>query len=180
MVNLEDRSTTGAPARPELPAVALAAAVAGLFGSEIIHMAAIGQHIRFWAIEGWFFTVLAVVEGLLAAGLLLRATPRIRLVTFAVSVTTVALWAMSRLNGLPFGPGAGERELVGLPDTIATMLEAVTALAVFPGAVALFRAVHRPRFAVVSIVSLSASLTSVALIAIAASSGVASTASHLH
>src|SRR5882762_4114536 len=103
MVNLEDRSTTGARARPELPAVALAAAVAGLFGSEIIHMAAIGQHIRFWAIEGWFFTVLAVVEGLLAAGLLLRATPRIRLVTFAVSVTTVALWAMSRLNGLPFG-----------------------------------------------------------------------------
>jgi hypothetical protein len=180
MLKLEDRAANVAPVLPGLSPVALAAAVAGLFGSEIIHMAAIGQHIRFWAVEGWFFTLLAVVEGVLAAGLLLRATPRVRLITFAVSVTTVALWAMSRLNGLPFGPGAGEREIVALPDLIATLLEAVTAAAVFPGAAALSRYVRRPRLVIAAIVSLSASLTSLALIAISATSGVASTASHLH
>ena len=175
----ESAEERDAGVRLTLPPVALAAAVAGLFGSEIIHVAAIGQHLRYWPVEGWFFMVLAVVEGLLAAGLLARPTPRLRLVVFAVSAMTVALWAMSRLNGLPFGPGSGLREVATKPDLIATLLEGVTAVAVFPGAAALSRAVRHPRAAVAGIVAGTVSLTGVALVAISATSGLASTASHL-
>jgi hypothetical protein len=45
----------------------------------------------------------------------------------------IAVWAVSRTTGLPFGPEPGEAEAIGVPDVLCTVLEA----AIVIGAVAL-------------------------------------------
>jgi hypothetical protein len=118
-------------ARPaRTPAVAVAAAC--LLGAEGIHTAVIAEHFTEWWAEGAFFLVLSVLEGALAAALLLApGRPTCRAAVLA-SIATIAVWAWSRTTGLPIGPDAGYPEPVGRADTIATLLEALTALALAP------------------------------------------------
>ena len=53
------------------PSIAIAVAVACLLGAEGIHTAVIAEHYAEWWAEGLFFLVLSVIEGGLAATLLL-------------------------------------------------------------------------------------------------------------
>src|SRR4051812_14779283 len=124
------------------PAVAVAVAAACLLGAEGIHTAVIAEHFTEWWAEGAFFLALSLVEGGLAAALLLApARPTCQAAVLA-SVGTVAVWAWSRTTGLPIGPEAGYPEPVGRADTVATLLEALTALALAPASL---RHPSRPR-----------------------------------
>jgi hypothetical protein len=103
-------------------------AVSCLFGAEAVHIAVMDEHLHEWLLAGLFFLVLAVVEGLLAAALVVAGTPALRWTAVCVSLGTVALWLLTRTAGLPFGPMAGRPEPVGQADMVATLLELVTAV----------------------------------------------------
>ena len=45
------------------------------------------------------------------------------------SLFLVAVWALSRTSGLPFGPEPGVPEEIGVPDLVSVALELVTAAA---------------------------------------------------
>jgi hypothetical protein len=106
-------------------------AVACLFGAEVIHTSAVDAH-RQWVAASAFFLVISLVEGLLGVGLLVLPCRRLCLVAVGVSVATVATWVVSRMAGLPVGPGAGMPEAVGRADSICTFLEVLTVAALVP------------------------------------------------
>jgi hypothetical protein len=116
------------------PSIAIAVAAACLLGAEGIHTAVIAEHYAEWWAEGLFFLVLSVIEGGLAATLLLAPARRACQAAALASLATIAVWAWSRTTGLPIGPEAGYPEPVGRADTVATLLEALTALALAPAA----------------------------------------------
>jgi hypothetical protein len=113
---------------------AVATAVACLFGAQAIHTAVIAGHYREWWAEGVFFFGLGLLEGGLAAMLLLAPGRRAAGATVALSVATVALWAWSRTVGVPLGPAAGYVEPVGRADVVASLLEVATAIVLAPAA----------------------------------------------
>jgi hypothetical protein len=105
-----------------------ASAIACLFGAEIIHVDAMAHHWAEWPAAGVFFLLLSVVEGVLAALLLVRPSPEAARTAVAVSLATVAFWGISRSFGLPIGPYPGQPEPIGLADAIATLFEIATAV----------------------------------------------------
>jgi hypothetical protein len=120
-------------ARPtRRPAGVIAVAAACLLGAEGIHTAVIAGHFAEWWAEGVFFLGLSVLEGALAVALLLAPARRTCQAAVLASVGTIAVWAWSRTTGLPIGPEAGYPEAVGRADVVATLLEALTALALAP------------------------------------------------
>jgi hypothetical protein len=104
-------------------------AVACLFGAEAIHIAVIDEHLSEWLPAGLFFVGIALAEGLLGVGLLVKPTARLRRAAIWVSLGTVAVWLLSRTAGLPVGPMSGRTEHVGISDSVATGFELVTAFA---------------------------------------------------
>jgi hypothetical protein len=104
------------------------AAIAALFGAEMIHVAVMNAHFTEWVGAGAFFLVISVVEGMLAAGLLVVPSRRLCLVAAAISLATVAVWAVSRTTGLPFGPAAGVPERIGRADSVSTLFEMAAAV----------------------------------------------------
>ena len=145
------------------PAVTMAVAAACLLGAEGIHTAVIAEHFTEWWAEGAFFLVLSIIEGVLAAALLLAPGRRPCQGAVLASIATIAVWAWSRTTGVPIGPDAGYPEPVGRADIIATLLEALTALALLPTilpnrspgrASLLDRRAHRPTAVAVAAVAL--------------------------
>lgn len=102
---------------------------ATLVGSALIHLAVVPEHLAEWQAAGFFFVLLALAQ--LALADLVMTSPRrtVLLATVGLTAATLGLWAWSRLVGLPFGPEAGETEVVGLADVSAGMLELVTLVA---------------------------------------------------
>lgn len=103
------------------PALVIAA-LASLSGAAI-HAAVGPEHFR----EGWrfgvFFVVLALVQSVQAALLVVRPThPLVRAVV-AVNLGTVVLWVLTRTVGLPFG--LAEVESVGVLDVCSSAAEVV-------------------------------------------------------
>jgi len=110
--------------------------VAGLIASAAIHAAVIPEHLSEWAAAGMFFIVLVAAELAVAARLWLsRRRPDMLLAAAAISIGPLVLWTYSRSLGIPFGPGAGVPEPIGLPDLAAFALELSTLII----AVVLFR-----------------------------------------
>lgn len=107
----------------DLPVVT---AAASLLGAAAIHSAAMPAHLREWWAAGAFFGLLAAVEVGLAAGLLLAPSRPLWLATGVVSLVTMALWAASRLWGMPLGPQAFRPEAIRWADYLCTWLEAAT------------------------------------------------------
>jgi hypothetical protein len=111
-------------------------AAACLLGTQAIHTAVMPGHLREWWAQGAFFLGVALVEGALAAALLLApGSGRVRVAAVAASVATVCVWAWSRTIGMPVGPGAGVAEPVGRADAVATLLEVATAAVLLRAAV---------------------------------------------
>jgi hypothetical protein len=84
-------------------------------------------HLREWWLAGLFFAGISAAEfclGFLALSVALRW---LWLLAVAISIATMAVWAFSRIWGMPVGPRAWQPEAVGLPDYISTVLEAMTA-----------------------------------------------------
>src|SRR4051812_43864138 len=81
-------------------------AVFTLVGAAVIHESVVEPHARVWLVEGAFFVVLSMLEAFLAVALVSARSRSFDRVTIAVSLGTVALWALSRTVGVPLGPSA--------------------------------------------------------------------------
>lgn len=105
--------------------VSLAAASAA--GAALVHFAVSPEHFGEWWGFGLFFVFCGEVQ--LGWALLLgrRHGRRMLAVGIAGSLSLVAVWAVSRVTGLPFGPEPGVPEVVGVPDVVSVVLELVTA-----------------------------------------------------
>jgi hypothetical protein len=100
--------------------------VAGLLGSAVLHAAVVPAHLPNWTTAGALSLALAAAELALAmqVGAALRTGVLRAVVVF--SAVPLVLWALSGTTGLPFGPGAGARQPVGLTDLMAAVLEVGT------------------------------------------------------
>ena len=98
---------------------------AALIGSAVLHLAVVPEHQREWPAAGAFFIVLAAAQLWLAVAVRLsaRRQPTVLPTVAALSAGTLAVWGYSRSLGMPFGPGAGIPEPVGVPDVGAGLLE---------------------------------------------------------
>ncbi len=105
--------------------LALAAATAA--GAALVHFAVSPEHFGEWGGFGLFVVLCGEVQ--LGWALLLGRHRSRRMLTVGIvgSLFVVAVWAMSRTTGLPFGPEPGAPEAVGIPDVVSVMLELVTA-----------------------------------------------------
>lgn len=131
-------------------ALARISTIAFLVAAGAIHTAQIGVHLDEWSLGGLFFIASAIAQvGLgvaLTRGMDWRArevrglvrsfsAPPSRKLIIGVIVTSlslVAVWAISRTAGIPFGPSAGIAEPVNRPDSLATTFELLTLAAIAP------------------------------------------------
>ena len=136
--------------------------VVALVASAAVHAAAVPAQLGEWTAAGRFLALLAAAE-VVCAGLLLARPGRTTLLAAVfVSLAPLVLWLDSSTLGLPFGPGAGNPDQIGLADSAASLLE-ITTLVI---AVVLLRSRHRSsapsmsrltsRLAVVAVVALAA------------------------
>lgn len=134
----------------------------GLAGSAAIHVAVVPEHLAEWKVAGVFFVLLALVELGLSALAAVRRDAVVHLACIAASVGPLLLWLTSRTVGLPLVPGHGEVEAVGLADVAACVLEVITLLAALSLLGARTASTQRApsvqgvRFAVVSVIALTA------------------------
>jgi hypothetical protein len=102
-------------------------------GAGVIHFAVSGEHFDVSWAHGLFFTVVAWLQLAWAVGIVLRPTRRLLVAGIVLNAAVIAVWALSRIWGVPVGPDAWTPESVGLADALATGMEAaivVCALAV--------------------------------------------------
>lgn len=98
------------------------AALASL-GGATIHFAVIPTHWREWMPAGVFFLSIALFQLVWARLALTRTTALVLAGGIAINVGALVLWAVSRTAGAPFGPHAGEAELVQAADLCALLLQ---------------------------------------------------------
>jgi hypothetical protein len=103
--------------------------VTGLVGSAVIHTAVVPAHLREWPAAGTFFMALAATEIVAAVVTFDRPTRHAMVAVVVISVGPLLLWMYSRTLGMPFGPGSGVPERVGLADGAACALEIGTLVA---------------------------------------------------
>lgn len=103
----------------------LAARLAALasLGASIIHFAVVPNHWQEWMPAGVFFASIAIFQLLWARLVLARTTTPVLAAGILLNLGAIALWAVSRTAGAPFGPHAGEAELVQAADLCALLLQ---------------------------------------------------------
>ncbi len=103
----------------------LAARLAALasLGASVIHFAVVANHWQEWMPAGVFFASLAAFQLVWARLVLARTTTSVLALGVMVNIGAIALWALSRTAGAPFGPHAGEAELVQAADLCALLLQ---------------------------------------------------------
>ena len=111
-------------------AVAVAAA-----GAAAIHFAVIDQHLAEYWLFGVFFVVVALAQLGWVVAVVSNPTRMVYVVGALGNALIAVTWVISRTTGLPFGPGAGEPEPVGIADVVSTAFELVIVI----GAVVLLR-----------------------------------------
>ncbi|MBV9292668.1 MAG: hypothetical protein JO222_09480 [Frankiales bacterium] len=111
--------------RPLALRVLLAAAV----GAAAVHIAVVPEHAREWVGYAIFF-VAAAAGQLVGAAALAVGRSRLLCAWFAAgNLGVIGLWAVTRVIGVPVGPGAGQVEPVGVLDVVATGCELLVVLA---------------------------------------------------
>ena len=98
------------------------AAIASL-GAAVIHFAVVPTHWQQWMPSGLFFVSIALLQLIWALAVVARPTTAVLAAAIAANVGAAALWALSRTAGAPFGPNAGEPELVEAAGLCALLLE---------------------------------------------------------
>ena len=103
----------------------LAARLAALasLGASIIHFAVVPNHWQEWTPAGVFFVSIAVFQLVWARVVLVRSTWPVLAAGVLVNLGGIALWAVSRTAGAPFGPHAGQPEVVQAADLCALLLQ---------------------------------------------------------
>src|SRR4051794_1847440 len=108
--------------------VARCAVASTLAGAAVIHATVVGEHLAEWAPAGLFFLVLVLLESALGVLALLAWSRPTAVLVLLTSLGTVAVWAVSRTVGLPFGPADFQvPEAVGTADLVCEGLELVAA-----------------------------------------------------
>jgi hypothetical protein len=92
------------------------------------HAAVTADHYRESIWYGCFFLTAAAGQLAFAGAVLIRPSRAIVRLAITGSVLIIGLWLFTRTVSVPIGPGRGETESVGLPDAIATLAEAGTAI----------------------------------------------------
>ncbi|WP_395308839.1 hypothetical protein V4U86_26580 [Mycobacterium sp. AMU20-3851] len=98
------------------------AALASL-GAAVVHFAVVPAHWREWPLSGVFFAVLALLQLMWVRAVLVRTTTPILAAGILLNGGAIALWVLSRTAGAPFGPHAGQPEVVQGADLAALMLQ---------------------------------------------------------
>lgn len=103
----------------------LAARLAALasLGAAVIHFAVVPTHWQEWMPSGVFFVTIAVFQLIWAHAVLARPTTALITLGILCNAGVIVLWALSRTMGAPFGPHAGEPELVQAADLCALLLQ---------------------------------------------------------
>ena len=117
---------------PEVLRFAVAVAVASA-GAATIHFAVIDQHFAEYWLFGVFFVAVALAQLGWVVAVVSNPTRTVYVVGALGNALIAVTWVISRTTGLPFGPGAGEPEPVGVADVVSTAFE----LAVVVGTVLL-------------------------------------------
>jgi len=102
-----------------------AVVAASLFGAAAVHFAFAPDHFDESRVHGAFFFLAGWAQLGLGLAVLLRPGRALLRAVVLVNVGLVLLWAVSRVAGLPFGDDAWVAESVGVPDVVATVLEAI-------------------------------------------------------
>ena len=95
-----------------------------------IHLVAATEHLGEHVTYAVFFTVLGCFQLWWGIAIGRSPTRRLLLAGGIVSLAVVALWIVSRTNGIPIGPGSGGPEPVGALDSVASADELLLALLV--------------------------------------------------
>lgn len=109
--------------------LALKLASLASFGAAIIHFAVVPTHWQEWLPSGLFFVSIALFQLIWARLVLARMTTSVLAAGIMLNVGAIALWALSRTSGAPFGPHAGEPELVRAADLCALLLQIYVVMA---------------------------------------------------
>lgn len=99
------------------------------FGAAIVHFAVVPTHWQEWVPSGLFFLSIALLQLMWARLVLVRTTTSVLAAGILLNVGAIALWALSRTSGAPFGPHAGEPELVRAADLCALLLQIYVVMA---------------------------------------------------
>jgi hypothetical protein len=155
----------------------LAARLAALasFGAAIIHFAVVPNHWQEWMPAGLFFVAIALFQLLWARVVLARPTTPVLAGGAAINVGAIGLWAVSRTAGAPFGPHAGEAELVQAADLCALLLQIYV---VMGAGWAIYRG--RQGHPIPALGNALVLLSATAVVAVASTLGVASGLRHGH
>lgn len=97
--------------------------VAFSLGAGVIHFAHSGEHFDVGWIHGTFFAVVAWLQLSWAVGVMVRPSRRLLAAGALGNAAVIAVWIMSRVWGVPVGPGAWDPEPIALADGLATGLE---------------------------------------------------------
>lgn len=103
----------------------LAARLAAIasFGAAMIHFAVLPTHLQEWTPSGLFFASIALFQLVWALVVPVRPAAVVLAAGIMANVGAAALWALSRTAGAPFGPHAGEPEVVEAAGLFALLLE---------------------------------------------------------
>src|SRR5438128_6306916 len=82
----------------------LVTGVLALVGTGMIHAAAMPAHLREWWVAGLFFAGISAAEFCLGFLALIVASRWLWLFAVGISIATMAVWAFSRIWGMPVGP----------------------------------------------------------------------------
>lgn len=106
----------------------LAAALASV-GAAVAHLAVVPEHLREWWPAGLFFGAIAAFQAGWPALVQLRPGRVLLATGVLVNAASIALWAVSRTSGVPFGPNAGIAEPITRVGVLTVALEAIVCLA---------------------------------------------------
>jgi hypothetical protein len=118
------------PPPPPLTTLTVRAALAALGAAAgVIHLALVPSHMQASGSEGAVFLVAGWAQIATAVALAARATRPRLWAAIAVNLAVIAMWADSRIWGLPFGAHPFHAERVAFVDLTATGMEVALVLA---------------------------------------------------
>ena len=93
-----------------------------------IHFAVIDQHFAEYWLFGVFFVGVALAQLGWMVAVVSSPTRNVYVVGALGNALIAVTWVISRTTGLPFGPGAGDPEPVGIADAVSTAFELVVVI----------------------------------------------------
>jgi len=98
-------------------------------GAAAIHFAVLESHFDEWWGYGLFFAVVASLQAVWALLIARGPAPWLSWAGAAGNAAVIAIWAITRTAGIPFGPSSGEVEGAAFIDVLATGFQALIVVA---------------------------------------------------